>query len=739
MDTIDRKRHGSAANTPLFRYGVAVAVVAAAVLVRGLLDPWLDGYMPLTTLYGAVAVAVLAGGYRPALLAAAVGFLACSFLFVEPRGSMWPHGAAQWFGFAGYLLSCGLIIGFGGAMRVARRRDADQKERLRTTLASIGDGVITTDTAGRVTNLNAVAETLTGWANADARGRPLDAVFAVVDETTRQPVGNPASRALKEGTVASPASRTLLVARDGTERPIDDSAAPIRNRDGQVVGCVLVFRDTTERRRAEREREAVQRTFFTLIERCPFGIYIVDSDFRITHMNAESQGGAFRNVRPVIGRRLDEALRVLWPESVAAEIGQKFRHTLDSGEPYNSADFVNPRADIGRIEGYEWELHHIALPDGRPGVVCFYYDSTKLRQAERALREADRQKDEFLATLAHELRNPLAPIRNGIQIMKLAGGKAEAVERSRGMIERQVEQMARLIDDLMDLSRINQGKITLRKSRMRLSEAIRDAVPDEPIFVDGDGTRLTQVFANLLNNAAKYTDRGGRIRLAVERQGGEVVVSVEDTGVGIPADMLPRVFDMFAQVDGSLEKAQGGLGIGLNIVKKLVEKHAGTVGVQSAGHGRGSTFTVRLPVVLSLAALTTEEGPVNTVAPARRRILVVDDNADGAASLAEMLGIMGNDTQTAHDGLEAVAVAGAFRPDVILMDIGMPRMNGFDACRRIRAEAWGKGIVMVAQTGWGQDDDKHKAKQAGFDLHMTKPVDPTALEKLLTGMTAATG
>ncbi len=251
---------------------------------------------------------------------------------------------------------------------------------------------------------------------------------------------------------------------------------------------------------------------------------------------------------------------------------------------------------------------------------------------------------------------------------------------------------------------------------------------------------MLSYFANLLNNAAKYTDRGGRIRLAVERQGSDVVVSVEDNGVGIPAHMLTRVFDMFAQVDRSLERSQGGLGIGLNIVKRLVEMHDGSIVAESGGPGTGSRFVVRLPVVLAVTTDTPDHDGGEKLKPtARRRILVVDDNGDGADSLAEMLRIMGNETQTAHDGLEAVAVAGAFKPDVILMDIGMPRLNGYDACRRIRGEPWGKNIIMVAQTGWGQDDDKRKSQDAGFDFHMVKPVDPVALEKMLAGLLVTTG
>ncbi len=381
------------------------------------------------------------------------------------------------------------------------------------------------------------------------------------------------------------------------------------------------------------------------------------------------------------------------------------------------------------------------------------------QREEELLREADRRKDEFLATLAHELRNPLAPIRNGLQILRLGRGNHQAEEQARAMIERQVQQMVRLIDDLLDLSRISRGKIELRRERIDLAAAVQSAVetsrplieqaghaltlslPAEPVFVDADVTRLAQVFANLLNNAAKYTQKGGgEIRLAVEPMDQEVAVSVKDNGVGIPAPMLPQIFEMFTQVDRSLERTQGGLGIGLSIVKRLVEMHGGTVEARSEGRGRGSEFVVRLPV------LTPEvqepglrsDGEEPAGAPVRRRILVADDNVDSAASLAMLLEFMGNEVRTAHDGVEAVEAAAAFRPDVILLDIGMPRMNGYDACRRIREQPWGRGIAIAALTGWGQEEDKRQSREAGFDHHLVKPVEPAALEKLLASAQAGT-
>jgi PAS domain S-box-containing protein len=384
-------------------------------------------------------------------------------------------------------------------------------------------------------------------------------------------------------------------------------------------------------------------------------------------------------------------------------------------------------------------------------------DFTERKHAEEALKEADRRKDEFLATLAHELRNPLAPLRNGLQIMRLAGNDRAAVEQARAMMERQLEQFARLVDELLDLSRISRGKIELHKERIELATVLDNALetcdplikqsgheltvtlPDEPVYVDADKTRLAQALCNLLTNAAKYSERGGRIWLTAERQGGEVVVSVKDTGVGIPPHMLPRVFEMFTQVDRSLEKAQGGLGIGLAIVKRLVEMHGGSVEARSEGPDMGSEFILRLPVALSLVQEPEDGGDPQQARPTtRRRVLVVDDNVDVADSLAKMLDLMGNEVRTARDGLEAVAAAAAYRPDLILMDLGMPRMNGYDACRRIREQPWGKGILIVAVTGWGQDEDRRRSREAGFNHHLVKPVRHAELEKLLGELKATT-
>lgn len=402
--------------------------------------------------------------------------------------------------FVGVLLTGLVLYGFRRNLtqaQIAARLLAEEEERLRTTLASIGDAVISTDADANVTFLNPVAEALTAWTNADAAGQPLSQVFNIVNESSRLAVENPAIRALRDGVIVGLANHTILIAKDGTEWPIDDSAAPIRSADGSVAGCVLVFRDISGRKKDE---EALQR--------------------------------------------------------MAAN-----------------------------------------------------------------LADADRRKDEFLATLAHELRNPLAPIRTGLQLlhrMRPSHGPGQKEDDYiRRMIERQTDHLVRLVDDLMDVSRITRGVLELRKKRVDLAAVLRDAVeaarpiieskghqltltlPPTPMFVDADTTRLGQVFTNLLNNAAKYSERDGRIWLAAERRDSTLVISVKDTGIGIPSDMLPKIFEMFAQVDRSLERSQGGLGIGLTLAKRLAEMHGGALEAHSDGPGQGSEFVVRLPAALA--------------------------------------------------------------------------------------------------------------------------------------------
>lgn len=372
-------------------------------------------------------------------------------------------------------------------------------------------------------------------------------------------------------------------------------------------------------------------------------------------------------------------------------------------------------------------------------------------RAEAELRAEQRRKDEFLATLAHELRNPLAPIRSAVQIMRLADGDHATAQAARAVIERQLKHLVRLIDDLMDVSRLTQGRLELRKERVALTSVIQSAVeanrsqleskqhhlrlelPAEALFVEADTTRLAQVFTNLLSNAAKYSDAHGHIRIRVERDGPEAVVTVIDSGIGIGSDMLARVFEPFTQIQPSRAAPHDGLGIGLTIAKRLIELHGGSIRASSEGPGRGSAFAVRLALLEAASASDARPAAGNgSSTPQRRaRVLIADDNYDAAQALALMLRLDGHEVRTASDGAEALKAADEFRPQVILLDIGMPKLDGYETARRLRTRPWARDALLVAQTGWGQEDDKLRAKQAGFDRHLVKPLDPEALSELL--------
>ena len=423
------------------------------------------------------------------------------------------------------------------------------------------------------------------------------------------------------------------------------------------------------------------------------------------------------------------------------------------------------------------------------GAINCFYDITARKETEERLRDSDRRKTEFLAMLAHELRNPLAPIINSLAVMRSArklesphspnaptlaqgpgqSGATGPVDTAMGVLDRQVGQMVRLVDDLLDAGRISLGKLVLRKERVELSSVVHHAVeaarplcdsldqeltvilPQEPVYLDADPTRLAQIVGNLLNNACKFSDRGARIWLTVERspatEGGaiepasrglppNVVIRVRDTGLGIAADLQPHIFEMFTQADTALQRSVSGLGIGLALVKTLTQMHGGTVDVSSAGIGQGSEFIVRLPIQVETAALKPPPRTRDLVAATKLRILIVDDNWDAADMLAMLLQFSGHETHTAHDGVEAVEATTRLQPDLILLDIGLPRLNGFDAARRIREQHKQGCPVLVALSGWGQDEDRRRSQEAGFDAHLVKPVDEIALRQLLADLGA---
>jgi len=380
---------------------------------------------------------------------------------------------------------------------------------------------------------------------------------------------------------------------------------------------------------------------------------------------------------------------------------------------------------------------------------------SRLRLRIQSLEAAQRQAHEFLATLAHELRNPLAPIRNAVSLMQMGGLSASMMDWYRTIIDRQVTHLTRLVDDLLDVSRITNDKITLQREPVDLALVVESAVdasrpliharqhaleillPAEPLRVEGDLTRLVQIVLNLLHNAAKYTPDGGQIRLAVAREGEQAVIRVRDTGLGIPADLLPTVFDLFTQGDRSLERSQGGLGIGLMLVRRLVERHGGTVEAHSDGAGRGSEFVVRLPLLAIPAELPGGDDAERPQQTGPRRVLVIDDDRDAAESMTVLLELWGHEVRTAYSGPEAVGLAAAYLPDAVLLDIGLPRMNGYDVAQRLRELPGCETAMLVAVTGYGQDEDRRRSREAGFDHHLTKPVEPMTLQGLLASAPCA--
>jgi PAS domain S-box-containing protein len=537
---------------------------------------------------------------------------------------------------------------------------------------------------------------------------------------------------------------------DGALVWFEERATPIAEPGGPVVVTGLVW-DITGRKAAEEALKRNERTFVELIEHAPFGVYVVDSQLRLRHLNHGSREGPFRNVRPLLGRPLAEALQTIWPPPVAAAVLAAFQHTLATGEPYRSPRFVNRRADVDSVESYEWELHRSVLPDGQDGVVCYYFDSTQLRAAEAALREADHRKDRFLATLAHELRNPLAPIRQAAAIARAGNVPADRVRWSVEVIDRQAAKMALLLDDLLDVSRITHGRLELHRRTVDVAEVVRSAVetvtplldasrhvlrtdlPAAPLPLHADPLRLSQVVANLLTNAARYSPAGSPIGLGVRRDGTVAEIVVSDQGIGIAPDQLGAVFEMFWQGSDPVVRHEGGLGVGLALARGLVELHGGTLRAHSAGPGRGAQFVLRVPCIARVGAPAAgdERTAPAAAAPARERVLVVDDNVDAADSLAALLRLQGHEVRTAYGGAEGLAAAEGFHPHLVLLDLGMPHVDGYEVARRLRAMPGGAAYTLVAVSGWGQAADRRRSADAGFDHHLTKPLAEAQLAPAL--------
>jgi PAS domain S-box-containing protein len=493
-----------------------------------------------------------------------------------------------------------------------------------------------------------------------------------------------------------------------------------------------------ELRRMRRQRAA---EFEALLNEAPLGVFLVDAAFRVRDANPTARAA----VPDIIGRDFEDILHAIWPDEHADEVAVQFRRTLETGEPCFIPEWVEERRDSGITEYYEWQISRIPLPDGQHGVVCYFRDISQHVRARMQLEDADRQKDEFLAMLAHELRNPLAPIRNAGEVLSRLRLREPRAEQAVGVVQRQITTLTRLVDDLLDVSRITRGRVELQLKTVQLSDVVSQAVEMvEPLVKDkrqklatttyralrvhGDPARLVQCVANVLTNAVKYTDAGGAIQLEVREDEGDALVSVTDNGIGIPAELQPRVFDLFVQGERTLDRAQGGLGIGLSVVKRLVEMHGGSISVFSEGSGRGSRFDLRLPLLERVASSETR-APAVEVTP--RRILVVDDNEDAADSLTMVLQIDGHEVACAYTAEDALAMAADFRPDVALLDVGLPRMDGYELAERLRALPGFARVYLVALTGYGQPGDRERALAAGFDSHLVKPAEFRMLQEII--------
>jgi PAS domain S-box-containing protein len=855
-------------------YAVAIGATAAAIAIRALIDPWVGAELPHATAYGAVALTVAYGGYRPALLAMALAFVGCDYFFVAPRGQFAFAYAHNIIRSVSYVAFGGVTIWWGEGMRRARRRAekiAEERrgldERLRLALSASRTIAWSKDLrTGQVSASDNVAAVL----GLPANGNSSDGLRAMLPDMSRLTSATASAAERGEYTVdvrvARPDGQTAWlrhrakVAYDGQGRPaqmigtatditdlkraeealrmreqqlrliadampvllsyidrdrryrfvnrryaawfrrslddvigrpmeevlgraVMDRVSPYIERamrgeeihfeieapyptgarwinahyvpdfdaTGQVAGISVLVLDVTERKQAEEAVRQSEERLLAILEHIPVGVGLVDTDGRLVLGNSMLRRYIPERVpsrdleRMDRWRGFDAAGRPVFPEDWPPERALR-------GETVRPGLEFTHRSDEG---GEVWLLvssvpHHDARGEVA-GAIAAIQDITAHKEAHQALQAADRRKDEFLATLAHELRNPLAPIRNAVQILKEKGSTDPDSAWVPELVDRQLQHMSRLLEDLLDVSRIAHDKLELRRQRVELTEVVHVAIetcrphldgaghalavslPPRPVYLDADPVRLAQVFSNLLSNAAKYTHAGGHIALDATLRGTELVVSVKDDGIGISAEMLPRLFEIFSQGDGAHERSQGGLGVGLSLVRGLLDLHGGRVEARSEGVGKGSEFIVHLPVLGEWAPRAEPAAGAAAAARGmrRRRLLIVDDFRDSADSLAVLMRLMGHEVHTAYGGDEAIARVAELQPEVVVLDIGMPSPDGVDVCRHIRGQPWGKGMTLIALTGWGRADDRRRTESAGFNHHMVKPLDLDALKELL--------
>ena len=656
-----------------------------------------------------------------------------------------------------------------------RRRLEEAEETIRALRAGEADALLVDEESGQVYTLEAAhrpyrllveqmlqaAATLTTegtilYANrhfSELLNRPLEALIGNPIQHFVAPSSRESFASMLVSARAAEVQGDVVLLRPDDPIPVHLSASALH--EGALGQCLMIVDRTEQWHYQELQRTqalltASEERFRSLAEAAPQMVWSSDPEGVVQYVNEYwTQYTGFT----VEQTRDRERLRdVIHPDDYD-QVWRRWDEARAAGGMLEF-EFRLRRASDG---AYRWFLSRsVPLRDEQGRVVRIVganVDIDDRKQVEEALRNADRVKDEFLATLAHELRNPLAPIRNAMKILKMKDVQDPDLQWVQGVIERQAEVMSRLLEDLLDVSRLSRNQLQLRKTRVEIAAVIESAletsrptiegsshkitvsVPAGSLQVDADRMRLAQVFSNLLINAAKYTEPGGHIWVNVERQAGEVVISVKDNGIGITAEMLPHVFNIFSQAEAAIVRSQGGLGIGLSLAQRLVDLHGGTIQARSMGPGRGAEFVVRLPAATPDAIADPPECIEDAKhSPSRCRVLVADDNRDGTDSLAKLLMLKGHQVSTAYDGAHAIEMAREQRPDVVMLDIVMPLVNGYDVCRRIREHPWGKQMFIIALTGGAQEEDRRQTEDAGFDHHIVKPADPDQLHELLTSV-----
>jgi PAS domain S-box-containing protein len=692
------------------------------------------------------------------------------------------------------LLALVLLIGIHLLSERSREQLRQHAAWLSTTLRSMGDAVIATDGEGRVTLLNPVAETLTGWARDEASGKPLEDIFRITNQITGEPADSPVARVLREGVVVGLANHTILTARDGTSHPIDDTAAPITDDGGQIRGVVLVFHDVSQRYAAEvsiresrrarhtaevalRQAEDTRLVLAAIVESSDDAIIGETLEGVITSWNQAAELILGYTPLEIVGKPVSTLMPLAHSEDMI-----RILERIRRGERVGHFETQRLTKD-GRVIDVSLSVSPIRDADGTIiGAAKVARDITERKRAEvereRLLaaaqaatadaESANRMKDDFLATLSHELRTPLNAIVGWAKILRSGSADAEDIEEGLAAIDRNSQAQTQIVEDLLDISRIISGKLRLDVQRLALTDIIDAALATvlpaanakeirvHKVLdslagpVSGDAARLQQVVWNLLANAVKFTPKGGQVQVLLERVNSHVEISVIDTGIGIQPEFLPHVFDRFRQGDASTTRRHAGLGLGLAIVKQLVEMHGGSIRAKSPGEGQGATFTLMLPITVvhpersePPKARPKERNATADACPdgdlAGLRVLVVDDEPDARQLLRRVLADSQAEVAVASSSAEALAVIGAFRPEVIVCDIGMPEQDGYDLIHRVRANPATKDIPAAALTAFARPEDRKRSLMAGFQTHVAKPVDPAELKAVVASLAFRTG